>query len=398
MSQTLHRFSLSIILSAMTTTAFATNYTDLLQAVISKQPEQISLTGLQTVEEQMNDSANQWFPGQTNLVVAHENDGLTGNLDKQKWQVGVEVPLWLSGQKMAQEKMAQSYSNLQAKQNVYLRWQASAQLRDLVWQYRSETVQKDIAQQRVTQIKNLEGLIVQLVEAGEKPKIDALLVQKTRLLAEQNLLEKGSNFTTAQTSYQAWTNTTALPNSLLETLRDYSFENHPKLTQLTAEIELLTAEYLNVKSVRQDNPVLSLGGFHEDDQSMEGNTSLYAQVSYPIGDNPSTSVEASQQHYEVLSKQAELERLKLELTNQIFAAEQAVQTSQKKLELLQDQVIISEQTLHLAQLTYQAGEATVQLLMNAQQALLESKLQQAMTQIEMAKAIAQRNQIAGVSL
>ena len=121
----------------------AATYSGLLQNVLQKQPEQMSLSGYDEVERSANTASNSWFAGNTNLVVAHENDAMTGNLDKQKWQIGAEFPLWLPGQADSQALLAKGYTELRNDQVHYLEWQASGQVRDLVWQYKEAQVQVD---------------------------------------------------------------------------------------------------------------------------------------------------------------------------------------------------------------------------------------------------------------
>lgn len=378
--------------------AQAITYAELLQNIVINQPEQATLQGFDSLENQANQNANSWFAGNANLIVAHENDHLTGDLDKQKWQIGAEMPLWLPGQLDSQQVLAQSVGELKNNQAIYLKWQASAQLRDLVWQYRQAQVKTKMAEQSVAQAKKLQQLIAALVRVGEKPKIDGLLANKQLLTAQSYLLSLRNDLNTIQNRYQAWTNSQELPSPLAEGLADYELANHPQLKQLKAQLGLANAEYQTLKASEKDNPKLSFGGFQEEDQGTRPNTSLYAQISYPIGSNTMAKVETAKQKNTLIQKQAEIQRFELELKNNLYAAEQQVIVNQKKLQLIQEEVLLDAETLDLAMQAYKAGESNIQTLVNVQQQFLESKLQQALTTIELKKAIAQRNQIAGVSL
>jgi len=399
--KTLRAFSFVSLFSAgfvLSLPAHAATYSDLLKNVLANQPEQATLQGYDVLESSASESKNSWFSGNTNLIIAHENDSLTGDLDKQKWQIGAEVPLWLPGQRQSQKNLAVGFGELNTSQASVLKLQASALLRDLVWQYRQAQVKAEIAQQSVEQAQKLKKLITILVNVGEKPKIDALLADKALLAAQSNLLMVENEFTTSQNRYQYWTKTNDLPKPLAEKLVDFDLNNHPALNQLNAQLTVLNAEYQSLKATQKDNPVLSFGGFQEDDQGMSPNTSLYAQISYPIGSNPTKKVETAKHKTTVLQKEAEIKRFELELKNQLFAAEQKVSVSKQQLNLIDKEMQLAAQTLKLATQAYKAGESNIQTLVNAQQQFLDSKLQQALTQIELTSAIAHRNQIAGVSL
>lgn len=378
--------------------AQAATYSDLLKNVMQNQPEQTSLTGYDEVERSANNAANSLFAGNTNLVIAHENDAMTGNLDKTKWHIGAEFPLWLPGQADSQEQLAKGYSSLRNDQVNYLKWQASGQLRDLVWQYREAQVQAEMAEKSVAQANALFDLINKLVMVGEKPKIDALMAQKLLLTAESQLLSKRNQLDSVKKRYQSWTGTLELPVPLTENSTAYDINNHPELNKLKTELDIARAELQNLKAVQKDNPVLSIGGFQEEDRAMSPNTSLFAQITYPIGSSPTKKVETAKQNTVVLSKEAKIKRYQFELQNRLYASQQTVYLTAKKLTISAQDMQLAEQTLQLAQQAYRAGESNIQTLMAAQQTFLKSSLQQALTQIEMAKAIANRNQIAGVSL
>ena len=378
--------------------AQAASYSELLEQVMQKQPEQISLTGYEAVERSANNATNSFFAGNTNLVISHENDAMTGDLDKTKWQIGAEFPLWLPGQADNQQRLAKGYAELKNVQINFLKWQASGQLRDLVWQYREAQVKTHVAEKSVAQANQLYSLISKLVKVGEKPRIDALMSQKLLLTAESHLLSMQNQLASVQKRYQSWTGSLELPIPLTENAPVFDIDNHPKLRKLMAELAILQAERQTLKVSEKDNPILSIGGFQEEDRSMSPNTSLFAQISYPIGSSPSKKIETAKQTNILLNKEAEIKRYQLELQNRLYASEQTVVLAKKKLAINAQNQQLAEQTLQLAQQAYQAGESNIQTLVNAQQSFLESKLQKALTQIEMAKAIANRNQISGVSL
>ncbi|HHS99657.1 MAG TPA: hypothetical protein ENK73_02260 [Thiomicrospira sp.] len=399
--KTIQKFRFATLLSVgliFSLPAQAANYADLLKNVLDTQPEQAALQGFDALENTANQAASSWFSGNTNLIFAHENDAFTGDLDKQKWQIGAEMPLWLPGQVQSQQALAQGFSELKTNQASYLKWQASGQLRDLVWQFREAQVKTNIAEQSVEQAKSLQKLIQVLVNVGEKPKLDGLLADKALLEAQSHLFAMNTELKASQNRYQYWTKTNELPSPILESLATYDLQNHPQLNQLKAQLTVLNAEYQNLKSTQKDNPVLSFGGFQEDDKGMPANSSLYAQISYPIGSSPTAKVATAQHKSTVLAKEAELKRYQLELQSQLFEAKQQVEASQKKVELIEQEMVISIQALTLAKQAYRIGESNIQTLMNAQQQFLNSKLKQALTQIELNKAIARHNQIAGVSL
>lgn len=397
----LHAYRLIGLLSAglvFSLPAQAKTYAELLQNLQQQQPEQAALQSYDELESTASQSANSWFAGNANLVVAHENDALSGDLQKQKWQIGAEMPLWLPGQAQSQQNLAQGLADLKSYQAWYLKWQASGQLRDLVWQYQESQVKANIAEQSVAQVQQLNDLITALVKVGEKPKIDALLANKALLNAQAQRLSLQSSLQTNRQQYQYWTNGLDLPIPLTEDVTSVDLEKHPELNRLKAELAVLNAEYQNAKATQKDNPTFSFGGFQEEDKTTSPNSSLYAQITYPLGSSPLKKVETAKQKTAFLEKQAEVKRYQMVLENQLKKAKQQISLAQQKLALMKQELQISTETLQLATQAYKAGESNIQTLVNAQQDYLNSKLQLALTEIELNKAIAQHNQIAGDSL
>ncbi|BCN92525.1 hypothetical protein THMIRHAM_03100 [Thiomicrorhabdus immobilis] len=397
----IHAYRLIGLLSAGLVFSFpaqAKTYAELLQNVQQQQPEQAALQSYGELETTVSQSADSWFAGNANLVVAHENDALTGDLQKQKWHIGAEMPLWLPGQAQSQQNLARGLADLNSYQAWYLKWQASGQLRDLVWQYQESQVKADIAEQSVAQAQQLNDLIATLVKVGEKPKIDALLADKALLNAQAQRLNLQSMLESNRQQYQYWTNTQELPSPLTETIAKVDLQKHPELNRLKAQLAVLGAEYQTAKATEKDNPTFSFGGFQEEDKATSANNSLYAQITYPLGSSPLKKVETAKQRTAFLEKQAEVKRYQMVLENQLKKAKQQISLAQQKLSLMQQELQIATQTLQLATQAYKAGESNIQTLVNAQQDFLNSKLQQSLTEIELNKAIAQHNQIAGDSL
>ncbi len=378
--------------------AQAITYAELVQNVIEKQPEQASLQAYSKVEQLTQDTADQWFSGGSNLIIGHENDALTGSNGQTKWTIGGEVPLWLPGQSESQKKIAQGFSALKTAQISLLKWQASNQLRTLIWQLRSAQVQQEIAQESVKQTKLLQTLINKLVSAGEKPTLDNLLARKALLKERSRLLTANKNLLTAQSEYEFWTQSVALPDELSEKEATPVIMQHPKYLQLQAQLTLLEAETQNQSARQKNNPVLSFGTFQEDSKHVSPNTSLYLGLSYPLGDNPSQQIKISESKLSVAKKKAEIKRFEMNLGNQLFSAKQQILLNQKALALAKQENDLSNDTLKLATQTYQLGASNIQTLITSQQNFLDSKLGYALSRIDLEQAIATYNQIAGDAL
>ncbi|WP_341648025.1 TolC family protein [Thauera humireducens] len=65
----------------------------------ARQPEALSLTTQQEAAQARRDSADSWFVEPPALEVAGKTDQLDSNRGSREYEVGIAVPIWLSGER-----------------------------------------------------------------------------------------------------------------------------------------------------------------------------------------------------------------------------------------------------------------------------------------------------------
>jgi len=371
------------------------NYVKLLDNVIQHQPEQQVTKGIQEIYSANQSLSNSWISGDVDLIIHHENDALTDNDNYKNWQVGIEFPVWLPSQKNAQKQVTASYGQELSAQQNYLRWLASSNLRKLVWTQQKAKIEVEAARSTLQKSKSLQHKVQQKVKAGESPRIDLLLADKVVLKQKNQLVQKQSTFTIAQNQFKKWTQSSHLPQNILERrLPPIALDQHPKIVKLIARLQISQAQLQKTKSFKKESPRLFLGAQNDKDRSGE-NTSLMFEVSIPLGMNPGYSPKLAEENRNVYEKQAIIDKAKMQIEQDIFRAQQTLASAKQSIHFSKQQYDISREALTMSESAYQLGEITIQNLLLVQQQTAEAKLNFKLVQARSGQAIANLNQVSG---
>ncbi len=394
----LKSFALSMIilwLPAASSYAVSMDFVKLLDNIIEQQPEQQITTGIQEIHSANQSLSNSWISGDVDLIIHHENDTLTDDDDYKNWQVGVEFPVWLPDQKNAQKQVTASYGQELSAQKSYLRWLASNNLRNLVWNHQTAKIEVEAARSALQKSRSLQHKVQQKVKAGESPRIDLLLADKAVLKQQNQLVQKQSTLTIAQNQFQKWTQTRHLPQNIQErTLTPIPLDQHPKMIKLLARLQISQAQLQKIKSFKKESPRLFLGAQSNKDRNNE-NTSLMFEVSIPLGINPGYSPKIAEEKRSVYEKQAIVDRAKIQIEQEIFRAQQTLASAKQSIHFSKQQYDISQKALTMSETAYQLGETNIQNLLLVQQQTAEAKLNYKLVQTRSGQAIANLNQVSG---
>ena len=378
--------------------AVSTAYVELLQLVEQQQPEKITVAGIQAVQAANKSLAQGWVGGDITLKVHHETDRFTGNQESLTWAVGAEFPIWLPSHKDALEGLSSSYQQQGSAQPAYLTWLASGKLRQLAWDYKKASIGVVAAQAAVEQSLTLQDKVQKKVEFGESPPLDLLLSQKTVLTQQALLAQAQSAFNIIQNQYHQWTQTTSLPDSIVEVQQKaLALENHPQVQWLKSYSNILQAKLAQEIALKTALPSLYVGAQNDKDTVVD-NTSLVFSVSIPLGLKSSNGVQIAEQQQAVLEQKVQLKTALFELKQALIVAQQEIDSQKQNLSFAQQQSGLDQKALILAEQAYQLGASTVQELLLIQKQALESRLNLELSQANLGQAIAQYNQIMGYSL
>lgn len=389
---------LSASLLAFSSSSWALSYSELLSSVVDKIPQKEQGKNYQSLAKANQKYADSWVAGDVELTLRHENAGLIGNQSDSSWELGARMPIWKSGQADSLQQLGSTYQALTELSNQTVLLSASGKLRQLVWAYRKAQVQLHFAKQNLEQTESLVSFIKQKVDAGESPRFDLLMAQKSMMQFQQTLAQQQASFTIAKQDLVRWTGQDQLPSPLAEPLIKFS-QPHPQDTLNQSLVAIEKARLNLVKAQKSANPSLFVGSRSEtaNDGSADKQF-LIAEISFPLGFDPSAASRSSEQNQLVTDAKIRHTETKQQIDLAILTAEKNLQAAKEIEKLAQQQIGLSEEAMLLAETAYQQGETTIQALLLAKQQFFDDQLNNELAKINHLEAIANLNQAQGVIL
>jgi len=381
--------------SAKQALAVSDDYLLLLDNIVQKQPEQKLVESLKTIQSAQQSLSQSWIAGDIDLKIAHENDALTDNERQRNWEIGVDFPIFLPDQKQVQTRLSKSFQAQIPAQQDYLKWLASAKLRNLAWQYKIAEIETIAAQNALKQSQSLQIKVEKKVNAGESPQIDLLLANKEIINWQKSLVKQQLVLAIARKNFQTWTQSQKLPLDILETqANEQLLEQHPQIQKLNSALDVNQSQLQTIKSFKKDSPRLYLGAKNDRNRS-NNNTALMFEVSIPLGFNPTYSGKVAQQKQNINQQQVAIDSAKIVLEQNVYQAKQKLLSAKQNIKLSEQQYQISQRALKMSEQAYQLGETDIQNLLLVQQQSLAAKLDYQLAKAKHGQAIAKFNQISG---
>jgi len=162
-------------------------------------------------------AARSWLPGAPVLELGWRTDQFNRNAGARESEIGVALPLWLPGQRVAslhQAEAAAAVAQAGASAQRLQLAQALLEAAAAVQQQRLELAQRTVD---ADALRLLAADMQRLLAAGERARTDALAAQAELLQAQALLQQARSELQSAELRWQSLTGLSAIP--ALQTLR-----------------------------------------------------------------------------------------------------------------------------------------------------------------------------------
>lgn len=343
--------------------------------------------------------ANSLFASDPAFVLRHQTDAFGDDLGLREWEAGMEVPLWLPGQRADRRQEAEG---LRAQADAYTalrHLEVAGELRDRLWRLLIAREAAARANEALASAQDLETAVKRRVEAGELARAELNLVRKETLVREAELQQAESEATLAEEHYRRYTGADLLPAGPQEPV--WAGESlpatHPRLAMVAARAQRARAARDRIRGERRANPSLYIAGLHTRDVSgAPERASVDLQLRVPLGLSSQAAPALAAAERALTESLAELARTRFELGEELHHAESALQAARDRLELADRQHKLAEQGVRLATRAFELGESDLFKLIAARQQAVQAQRELALGALELGQAIARFNQAAGV--
>ncbi|MBC7697223.1 MAG: TolC family protein [Bacteroidia bacterium] len=342
--------------------------------------------------------AKSFLPSASSLVLRNQNDQLTSRRGESEWEFGVDIPIWLSGQRTAREAIAAaSELNINNdKQSIQL--QLAGMVRDALWDIHLMQGLAHIAKSKLESLTQLQNDVEKRVQLGDLAQKDLLVAQTEALQAEAESINAEAEFQHAKFRYMSLTGLKIIPQEFTEikSAKNNLDEAHPALLEANGKIAL-SNELRNLAHIEsRENPTLTVGA-----RSLRGafdnqyNDSIGLTLRIPLQSEsrnaPLTAL--AEMHY--AESQVHLSQLNILLTAAMHEAEHNLEVGSKQLDVLTKQNVIAQQNLNISRKAFQLGELDLSDLMRIQTQTFNTERTLKNQQVQQLWNIARYNQAVG---
>jgi len=365
--------SLTIAWPAVAETTMA----ELLDLAWDRHPQARALEARRFEAEARREVADGLVPEPGALSVGAHNDGAGRNLGKQGVDAELSVPLWLPGQRLARQTLAQQERDAVEAEAAVLRLKLAGELREAWGTAQLARMSRELARRRLETAMALEADVVRRYRVGDVARVDANLASNERLIAEAALAEAQ---TATRASEQAWrTLTGQAPPQKIEDesigLRAAAIESHPLLRLAAVNARTARARVKLAEHSQRDTPELALSLSRErDDTDAALNTIIGVKLRIPFAGSARNQQAAASASAESATADAEfaLARARVELAVESARAE--IEAARRQLEFAADRHRLTADNLQLTQRAFQLGELDLANLLRARATAFEAEL------------------------
>lgn len=326
------------------------------------------------------------LPSAPSLMLRNQNDRLMSSRGESEWEAGIEMPIWLNGQRKAREAIAAVSAQNMGADMQNMRLQFAGMVRDALWDMQLMQGLADIAKTKHEAAKQLERDVEMRVKLGDMAQKDGLVAQTETLQAQAERVNAEAEVQHAKFRYKNLTGFNRLPADFIEikSIKNDVEADHPALLNANGKVAL-SAEKRNLTSIEtRDNPTILLGT-----RSLRGasdtqfNNSIGITVRIPLASETRNAPARAAAALQYAEQQVNLAQLQLLLAAAMHEAEHNLEVGAVQLEVLAKQQSIAQQSLAVTNKAFQAGELDLSDYLrvqtqafNAERALKNQQIQQ----------------------
>ncbi|WP_051071709.1 TolC family protein [Azoarcus sp. KH32C] len=346
--------------------------------------------------------ADAWLAGPPALSLGQRTDRPLANAGKREFEVEVAAPLWLPGQRGAQQELVAAEAAENELEVVALRLQVAGELRDAIWALRAADAERELAFGRSDSARQLEQEVARRVSAGDLARSDLLLAQGERLAAEAAELEAGNRVAQAMQRYSLLTGFATLPADAEEPRRDAApteaaAPDHPRIEAGRRALARAQSNLQAVQGASRDAPELTVQYQRgRDDFDSPTRDNVRVGIRIPFGTEARNRPLVAAANTEIVKAHAELSAAEAAVAAELRDARTGLANAERAAALADQRRAAAAENLRLTRKGFDLGELPLAQLLRAQAQAQEAEAARTLQKTAVALAVARLNQAQGL--
>ncbi len=336
--------------------------------------------------------------GNPTLSLSHLSDWPDRDRGLAEWEAGVELPLWLPGQRDARNRVANATTDQAEALERLLRLKTAGSVRESVWALALANGRAALADDALDTARTLERSIDKKVQAGELARLELLLARQETSEAEIDRQKAHADREQALTRLRLLTGLEKAPTDYRETPATHGLtEHHPRRRLAAMKTARARAERDRGLVEKRENPSLSIGGKSQRDSRDQDYEQLLAlEVRLPLGLSSQAAPRQAAAERELTRLLVEQHRIEAELEQEHAAARLELEASRDAVTLAEKRSAQASDALRLSRRAFELGETGLRQVIPALRSARQADLNLALRRIEQGRAVARFNQALGV--
>ena len=383
----------------VTASAQAGKLAEWTEAAFERHPDRDLAVSERAVGDALNLKARQWLANDPSANLKYQTDAAGSDNGYREWEGGVDLPLWWPGQRDRYRQEAEHSLSLAKAMAAAKKLEAAGEVRLRLWDVALATAKREQTSQSLDTAGELLRDVTRRVAAGELPRSDSLLAEKT-LLREEDALQQAENrlrqnlgrfeaYTGVQGNVEAEPEQATTPTELNE--------QHPMLQLARYQMDKSRAHHERVRGERRIGPNVWLGGKSTRPISgMDYDDSVGVELSIPFGTTAHAAPAQAEAGQELAESTAAYGRMHHELEEALHEAGLEQERTASAYVRAERRKNLAEESLKLSRRAFDLGETDLVRLLQAQADANEARQDLLLSRLQRDRAIALLNQAQGV--
>lgn len=343
--------------------------------------------------------ARTWTPGPPKVSLSALDDRLNRRAGRREWEAEVGVPLWLPGQRGAQQSLSQAQLQGLADNTAAQRLQLAGELREAWWALAAAREDTALQRSRLESARALQADVQRRVRAGELARTDANVAAVETQAAESALADALLQERLATDRLNVLTGAPA-PLALAAERAAASPDAatvHPSLAAAAAAVRVGQSRLELVSRTSREAPEVSLRLLRERSDANEAfSNAVGVRLTVPLGSTPLRLRDTAEVRGDLLEAQATKARLQAQLALERDAAQRERDTTEANAALAAQRAALTAETLQLINKSFSLGENDLPTLLRARAAAFDAQADVRRLEVARAAAVSRQRQALGL--
>jgi outer membrane protein TolC len=316
---------------------------------------------------------------------------------RQELEPGISAPLWLPGQRDAQQRVVdRERSQLDADQKVE-RLRLAGEVREAAWALAQAMGRVRTLQSRFDGALALQADVVRRVNAGDLAPADRALAQAETLAAQAALLEARAAQAAAGVTLHRLTGSTLAGDLAEDRVRQGDLDNHPALRAAREAVATHRARLELATHSRRDNPTVSaVVRFDRDAEGAPYRNTIRFGIAVPLDTEARNAPRLAAASAALTDAEVALQRRERELQADVERARIAVAAAQAVLAAQVQRAAAAGQARDAIERAFRAGERGLPDLLRVRSQALDAELARESARDDVGLAQARLHQALGL--